>query len=57
MDSIGKNGKEAAEAIRSYVKPIFGFALNRVKQPGRGGGSGSGDYVAVVKILLRGAGH
>ncbi|APO47544.1 hypothetical protein BS614_28220 [Paenibacillus xylanexedens] len=32
MDSIGKNGKEAAEAIRSYVKPIFGFALNRVKQ-------------------------
>ncbi|SIR06881.1 RNA polymerase sigma factor, sigma-70 family [Paenibacillus sp. RU4T] len=32
MDSIGWNGKEAAEAIRSYVKPIFGFALNRVKQ-------------------------
>ncbi|WJH31072.1 RNA polymerase sigma factor [Paenibacillus sp. CC-CFT742] len=31
MDSIRNNGKEAAEAIRSYVKPIFGFALNRVK--------------------------
>ncbi|MCM3133539.1 RNA polymerase sigma factor [Paenibacillus polysaccharolyticus] len=31
MDSISNNGKEAAEAIRNYVKPIFGFALNRVK--------------------------
>lgn len=31
MDSISTNGKEVAEAIRSYVKPIFGFALNRVK--------------------------
>lgn len=39
MDSIGQNGKEAVEAIRSYVKPIFGFALNRVKQRAEAGWS------------------
>jgi len=32
MKSIRQSEIETAEVIRTYVKPIFGFALNRVKQ-------------------------
>ncbi|MGM0881418.1 MAG: RNA polymerase sigma factor [Bacillota bacterium] len=32
MKSMRKNDNETAEVIRNYIKPIFGFALNRTKQ-------------------------
>lgn len=32
MKSIRQDENEAADLIRGYMKPIFGFALNRVKQ-------------------------
>jgi RNA polymerase sigma factor (sigma-70 family) len=32
MNSTRQNENDTAEVIRTYIKPIFGFALNRVKQ-------------------------
>lgn len=32
MNSKRQNENNTAEVIRTYIKPIFGFALNRVKQ-------------------------
>ncbi|WP_272949060.1 hypothetical protein [Paenibacillus contaminans] len=32
MKLIRQDENEAAELIRGYMKPVFGFALNRVKQ-------------------------